>query len=99
MRIVDVWLIGSLSVALPLLIVCAVGWWRSTRRARWLETQVLAGPPRDETTERLEQQVRGLALQLDELASSQDFLQRMVTNKLPPRAPATPKPPRARTPV
>ena len=99
MRMEEVWLIGFLAVTAPLLIVCALGWWRSSRRVHALEEQLLHPPGQDEATQRLEQVVEGLSNQLNELASSQDFLQRVLTNKLAGRAPAAPEPPKVITPV
>ena len=95
----EVWLIGSLAVATPLLLVCAFGWWRASRRVRWLEQRMLASPQHDETTERLEQVVEGLASQLNELANGQEFLQRMLASKLAQRFPAPAEPPKATTPA
>lgn len=77
----EVWLIGSLAVTAPLLVVCAFGWWRSSRRARWLETQVLPHSAQDDATQRLELAVEGLATQVNELANGQDFLQRILAKK------------------
>ena len=94
----EVWLIGSLAVTAPLLVVCALGWWRSSRRARWLETQLLPHSAQDDATQRLEQAVEGLATQVNELANGQDFLQRILAKK----AAGTQKPsdqPAATTPV
>jgi len=99
MRMEEVWLIGMLAVTAPLLVVCAVGWWRSSRRARLLETELLNPSGQTETAQRLEQVVEGLSTQLNELANNQDFLQRMLVNKVPARSPAAPEPPKAVTPV
>lgn len=99
MRMEEVWLIGMLAVATPLLVVCAVGWWRAQRRAQRFEQQLLASPQRDETTQRLEQVVEGLASQFDELANGHEFLQRMIANKLAQRSQAPAEPPQATTPV
>jgi hypothetical protein len=99
MRMEEVWLIGMLAVATPLLVVCAVGWWRAQRRAQRLEQQLLASPERQETTQQLEQVVEGLASQFDELANGHEFLQRMIANKLVQRFQAPAEPPKATTPV
>lgn len=99
MRMEEVWLIGMLAVATPLLVVCAVGWWRANRRAQRLEQHLLASPQREETTQRLEQVVEGLASQFDELANGHEFLQRMIANKLAQRFQAPAEPPKATTPV
>lgn len=99
MRMEEVWLIGMLAVATPLLVVCAVGWWRAHRRALRLEQQLLGLPEREATTQRLEQVVEGLASQFDELANGHEFLQRMLANKLAQRIPAPAEPPKATTPV
>lgn len=99
MRLEEVWLIGMLAVATPLLVVCALGWWRASRRAQRLEQQLLASPERVESTQRLEQVVEGLASQFDELANGHEFLQRMIANRLAQRIPAPAEPPKATTPV
>jgi biopolymer transport protein ExbB/TolQ len=99
MRMEEVWLIGMLAVATPLLVVCAAGWWRAQRRAQRLEQQLLASPERAETTQRLEQVVEGLASQFDELANGHEFLQRMIANRLAQRIQAPAEPPKATTPV
>jgi hypothetical protein len=98
MRMEEVWLIGSLAVTAPLLIVCALGWWRASRRARWLETQVLPASDRDAAAQRLEQVVEGLASQVNELADGHDFLQRILTKRTA-TPPAILDQPRAATPV
>jgi biopolymer transport protein ExbB/TolQ len=99
MRMEEVWLIGMLAVATPLLIVCAVGWWRANHRAQRLEQHLLGSSQREETTQRLEQVVEGLASQFDELANGHEFLQRMLANKLSQRSEAPAEPPKAATPV
>jgi len=99
MRMEEVWLIGALAVTGPLLLVCGLGWWRASRRVRWLEGQALNPPAQEEATQRLEQVVEGLATQLNELASGQDFLQRVITNKVAGRAQREPEPPKVATPV
>lgn len=99
MRMEEVWLIGFLAVTSPLLVVCALGWWRSSRRVRQLETQLLNPGAADDATQRLEQVVDGLSSQLNELASGQDFLQRVLMNKVSGRLPSVPEPPKAVTPV
>jgi hypothetical protein len=81
MRMEEVWLIGSLAVTAPLLVVCALGWWRASRRARWLEARVLTGSVREEPAQHLEQAVESLAAQVNELANGQEFLQRLLTRK------------------
>lgn len=99
MRMEEVWLIGFVAVTAPLLIVCAVGWWRSSRRVRALEAEVRNPSPHDDDAQRLEQVVESLSAQLNELASGQDFLQRMLINKVAARPPAAPESPKAVTPV
>ena len=99
MRMEEVWLIGSLAVMAPLLLVCAVGWWRASRRVRSLEGLALNPGTQEDATRRLEQVVEGLASQLDELASGQDFLQRVLTNKVAARSQPAAEPPKVTTPV
>jgi len=99
MRMEEVWLIGFLAVTAPLLVVCAIGWRRTSRRVRALEAQQLNPSGQDTAAQRLEQVVEGLSSQLNELANSQDFLQRMLMNKVAARSPTAPEPPKAVTPV
>lgn len=96
MRTEEIWLISLLAMATPLLLVCAIGWWRASRRVHSLEQRVLAPPEHEATTERLEQVVEGLASQFNELANGQEFLQRMLASKLAPRLG---EPAKATTPV
>jgi hypothetical protein len=97
MPIDEVWLIGCVAVASSLLVVTSVGWWRASRRIRRLEAQLLTPPSQEEGAARLERLVENLALQVDELASGQEFLQRVVANRQVPKAP--PEAPRVVTPV
>ena len=92
MRMEEVWLIGFLAVTAPLLVVCAIGWWRTSRRVRALEAQQLNPSGQDTAAQRLEQVVEGLSSQLNELANSQDFLQRMLVNKAAERSASVPAP-------
>ena len=92
MRMEEVWLIGFLAVTAPLLVVCAIGWWRTSRRVRALEAQQLNPFGQDTAAQRLEQVVESLSSQLNELANSQDFLQRMFVNKAAERSAAVPAP-------
>ena len=98
MRMEEVWLIGSLAVTAPLLVVCALGWWRANRRLRSLETGLFPSARQDETTQRLEQVVEGLADQVNELVNGQDFLQRVLANRQASSRLPT-EPPKATTPV
>lgn len=71
---------------------------RSGLRLRQLERNgLLPSRPSDEHVERLEQVVDALTSQVDQLASSQEFLNRLVTDRfeklvqpLPPPQPDTP---------
>jgi hypothetical protein len=68
----------------------------SRRRVRRLEDHLLADErgDRDERAARLEQVVEGLTVQIDQITSAQEFLSRVITNRLerPGRAqpPASP---------
>ena|ERR1051326_5273734 len=60
-----------------------MAWYRAERRLRQLETREpppLALP--DDRTERLERSVESLASQVDQLASGQEFLNRLVAERL-----------------
>jgi HAMP domain-containing protein len=61
----------------------AIAWFRSARRVRRLEDHLLsAGQPDDRRTDRLEQAVDAVAGQVDQLASGQEFLNRIVAERL-----------------
>lgn len=75
-----------LSVTGTLAVVFAIGWLRAGRRVKDLERQ-LSGTPPDATVAQLEAGLVSLAEQVEQLANGQDFLSRLVTERLqPPRA-------------
>jgi len=67
----------------PSAVAFGVAWLRTSRRLRELEAR-LFGPalPRDQRTERLEQVVDNLAVQLDQVITGQEFLNRVITERL-----------------
>ena len=74
-----------LSVTGTLAVTFAIGWFRASRRVRDLERQ-LSGTAPDTTVPQLEANIVALAEQVEQLASGQDFLSRLVTERLqPPR--------------
>ncbi len=74
-----------LSVTGTLAVTCAIGWWRAARRVRDLERQ-LGGAAPDATVDQLESSLVALSEHVEQLASGQDFLSRLVTERLqPPR--------------
>ncbi|MBI4501395.1 MAG: hypothetical protein HY700_09570 [Gemmatimonadetes bacterium] len=71
------------AISLTANVALAIAWWRSGRRVRELETRDLQpGPVVDDRTERLERSVESLASQIDQLASGQEFLNRLVAERL-----------------
>jgi hypothetical protein len=81
-----------------------VAWLGSKRRLRRLEERVLnVGSPRDsddrdERAARLEQVVEGLTVQIEQIASAQEFLSRVITNRLERPGAAHPPVPKVVTP-
>ena len=53
----------------------------SRRRMRRLEERIL-NHNHDDRTDRLEQVVEGLTVQIDQITSAQEFLSRVITNRL-----------------
>jgi hypothetical protein len=67
----------------PTAVAFGVAWLRTSRRLRELETRLLGpAPTRDDRTDRLERVVDSLATQLDQVVSGQEFLNRVLTDKL-----------------
>jgi hypothetical protein len=67
----------------PTAVAFGVAWLRTSRRLRELETRFFGpAPAREDRTERLEHVVDGLATQLDQVISGQEFLNRVLTDKL-----------------
>lgn len=62
-------------------IALAVGLLGSRRRVRRLEERIL-NHNQDDRTDRLEQVVEGLTVQIDQITSAQEFLSRVITNRL-----------------
>jgi hypothetical protein len=75
----------ALSISGTLAVTFGIGWFRASRRVRELERQLgVAGP--DSMLERLETDLAALTENVDHLASGQDFLSRLVTERpQPPR--------------
>jgi len=65
-------------------VALAVGLWRTARRLRRLERSeaLPPSPAADVHTARLEQIVESLSTQVEQLASGQDFLNRVVAERL-----------------
>ena len=73
-------------------ITLVVGWIRSSRRARRFERHVFDQPPADDgRTERAEHALDALSAQVDQLASGQEFLNRVIAERLERGARAQPQ--------
>ena len=77
-----------------------VAWFNANRRARRLENQLLdiQGSPTDPRGAQLEQTMDSLARQVDQLASGQEFLNRILADRLDKMARAQIEPVRELTP-
>ena len=62
-------------------IALAAGLLGSRRRVRRLEERIL-NHNHDDRTDRLEQVVEGLTVQIDQITSAQEFLSRVITNRM-----------------
>lgn len=68
---------GTLNLAL------AIAWFKANRRIRQLENPHFApGPLDDGRAERLERSIETLSAQVDQLASGQEFLNRVMADRL-----------------
>jgi len=76
----------------------ALAWFLTNRRLRRLENRPVAPPDVDDFANRVEQAIDGLARRVDELANGQDFLNRVLTDRLDKRARALPASESASTP-
>lgn len=75
----------ALSVISTLTVTFGIGWFRATRRVRELERQLNGAAP-DTTIAQLETDLATLSENVEHLASGQDFLSRLVTERRqPPR--------------
>ena len=75
----------ALSVTSTLAVMFGIGWFRATRRVRELERQLNGAAP-DTTIAQLETDLATLSENVEHLASGQDFLSRLVTERRqPPR--------------
>jgi hypothetical protein len=62
-------------------IAFGIAWWRASRRVRELEDRLMnVGPDRGSSA--LDQSVYDLAAQVDQLVSGQEFLTRVLTDRL-----------------
>jgi hypothetical protein len=71
-------------------IALATGLLGSRRRVRRLEERIL-NHNHDDRTDRLEQVVEGLTVQIDQITSAQEFLSRVITNRMEKPHGAVPK--------
>ena len=70
-----------LGTAVP--IVLGMLWYNARRRLKELETRLRLGDPvSDDRVDALARQVEGLAEQLDQVASGQEFLNRLIARQL-----------------
>ena len=63
-------------------VALGVALWRTARRVKRLESRDQLPGPSDEQAERLEQLIEAMGTQVDQLASGQDFLNRVVADRL-----------------
>ena len=78
----------ALAISATANLALGIGWFSSLRRLRRLERREADLAP-DERTAHLERVVDGLGAQLDQLASGQEFLNRVLVERLArPQAPA-----------
>jgi len=77
----EVVLIFFIGMSLTANVALAIAWIRSIRRAGELERRLFDPGPGDRP-DRLEQVVDGLAAQVDQLVSGQEFLNRVVSERL-----------------
>jgi len=85
-------------ISLTANIGLALAWFLTNRRLRRLENRSVAPPDPDDIVDRVEQAIEGVARRVDELANGQDFLNRVLTDRLDKRARALPAPEPANTP-
>lgn len=70
----------------------AVAWFRSARLARRLESRLLGVGQPEDRADRFERAVESLAVQVDQLASGQEFLNRVMAERLDKLARGLPVP-------
>src|SRR5262245_50619628 len=72
------------AVSVTVNVALGVAWFRAGRRYKRLESKPVRHEVMDDgRMERLESIVEGLATQVDQLASSQEFVNRLITSKQP----------------
>jgi hypothetical protein len=72
-----------IAISLVANVGLALGWFLSNRRLRQREARNLGlGPTDDQRTVELAHSIQALAAQVDELAAGQDFLNRVITDKV-----------------
>ncbi len=76
----------------------ALAWFLTNRRLRRLEHRPVDRPDLDDIVNRVEQAIDGVSRRVDELANGQDFLNRVLADRLDKRARALPPPESASTP-
>src|SRR3989442_15749670 len=82
----------TFGIALAAAVGFGVAWLRASRRLRQLEDRVLGTAPPDDRAERLEQAVDSLSAQVESLASGQEFLNRVLSDRLDKLARRRPAP-------
>src|SRR5512143_3316763 len=81
----------AISGTSALCVVVGIGWFRATRRVRELERR-LNGTPPDSAIAQLETDPAALGENVEQLASGQDFLSRLVTERRQPPVVQQPSP-------
>jgi hypothetical protein len=75
-------LLFSLGVSLSAAIGFGVAWYRGSQRERRLEEQLFEGRPADGKLEDLEATIDAMARQMEQLTSGQEFLNRVVAERV-----------------
>jgi len=68
-------------IAVTANIALFAAWLAARRRLRRLENR-LVGDGRDDRTARLEEAVASMTVQIDQITSAQEFLSRVITNRM-----------------
>lgn len=80
------YLLFTFGVSLTAMVGFAFGWWRAARRVRRLEDHIFLSERRRESddgrVEQLEQTLEALSGQMDQLANGQEFLNRVLAERL-----------------
>ena len=88
-----------LGISVTVNIALALAWFSARKRARRLETRPIDLSHLDDLVGRMDASVDGIAARLEDLASSQDFMNRVLSERLDRLGRALPAPEPHDTPV